>query len=260
MTHPGAKGKPNKVRLDTLLVTRGLVQSRKVAQSVIIARNVSVDGRIVDKAGAKVNDDCGVTLNSSVEQEFVSRGGKKLKAALESFEIDVTGYVALDAGASTGGFTDCLLQRGVKKVYAVDVGYGQLAYKLQVDERVVVIDRTNIRYLGAESIPEKVDIAVIDLSFISLKKVLNNIVNFVKTNGDVIALVKPQFEAGRDKVGKGGIVKDPREHERVITDIKDFCEGIGVTVCAVIESPILGAKGNKEFLIHLRRGSVNGSY
>jgi len=165
----------------------------------------------------------------------------------------VTGMTALDCGASTGGFTDCLLKMGATKVYAVDVGYGQLAYKLQVDERVIVIDRTNIRYLERERIPEEVDIAVADLSFISLKKVLNNIANFVKNKGSIIALIKPQFEVGASKVGKGGIVKDTKEHDRVIKGMKTFCEESGLTVAGVIPSPIFGTKGNKEFLIHLTK-------
>ena len=243
----------SKVRLDTLLLAKGLVPSRKLAQSIIISGDVLVDDKVIDKAGTKIDENSDVRIRWVLDEEFVRRAGKKLKAALESFEIDVTGFSVLDAGASTGGFTDCLLSRGAKKVYAVDVGYGQLAYSLQADERVVVIDRTNIRHMERERIPEEVDMAVVDLSFISLKKVLNNIANFVKDNGRIIALIKPQFEAGREKVGKGGIVKDPKEHENVIEGIKNFCEDIGLTVCGVMPSPILGTKGNKEFLINLKK-------
>jgi 23S rRNA (cytidine1920-2'-O)/16S rRNA (cytidine1409-2'-O)-methyltransferase len=235
------------------LVTRGIAPSRKIALSVIISGNVLVDDKVIDKAGARVAEDCNIRLKKELKEEFVSRGGKKLKDALEKFSIDVNGFCVLDAGASTGGFTDCLLRMGAKKIYAVDVGYGQLAHKLQVDDRVVVIDRTNIRYMEKDKIPEEVDLAVIDLSFISLKKVLNNIADFVKTDGSIIALIKPQFEAGREKVMKGGIVKDPKEHERVIEDIKTFCMEMGLTVCEVIPSPIFGTKGNKEFLIHLKK-------
>ncbi|MFC1855808.1 TlyA family RNA methyltransferase [Thermodesulfobacteriota bacterium] len=245
--------KPTKTRLDALLHARGIVPSRKIAQSVILSGNVLVNDNVISKAGTKVDDDADIRLKKPLEEDFVSRGGKKLKGALEIFSLDVNGFTVLDAGASTGGFTDCLLKMGAKKIYAVDVGYGQLAYRLQTDDRVVVIDRTNIRYLEREKIPEAVDLAVIDLSFISLKKVLNNIVNFVKNKGSIIALIKPQFEAGRENVGKGGIVKDKKEHERVIEDIKNYCESISLTVVNVIPSPILGTKGNKEFLIHLTK-------
>ena len=243
--------KIEKTRLDTLLMTKGIIPSRKVAQAEIISGNVFVDDKIIDKPGTKVSEDCEIRLKKTAQDEFVSRGGHKLKSALCSFSIDVKDCVALDAGASTGGFTDCLLQMGAKRIYAVDVGYGQLSYKLQVDERVVVIDRTNIRYMEKDRIPELVDLVVIDLSFISLKKVLNNVVNFVKSKGNIVALIKPQFEVGKENVGKGGIVKDPEEHQRVIKDITSFCEEINLKVCSVIPSPILGTKGNKEFLIHL---------
>jgi 23S rRNA (cytidine1920-2'-O)/16S rRNA (cytidine1409-2'-O)-methyltransferase len=242
-----------KVRLDTLLVAKGLVPCRKLAQSIIISGDVLVNDKVIDKAGTKIGEGSDVRIKWALDEEFVSRAGKKLKAALESFEVDVTGFSVLDAGASTGGFTDCLLKRGAKKVYAVDVGYGQLAYSLQTDKRVVVIDRTNIRHMERNRIPEELDLAVVDLSFISLKKVLNNITNFVKSNGNIIALIKPQFEAGREKVGKGGIVKDPKVHENVIEDIKIFCKDIGLTVSGVMPSPILGTKGNKEFLINLKK-------
>lgn len=246
-----------KQRLDILLTERGLAPSRKIAQAVIISGNVLVDDKVVDKTGAKVDDESQIKLKNKREHDFVSRGGQKLNCALEIFNIDVTDYIVLDAGASTGGFTDCLIRRGAKKVYAVDVGYGQLAYNLQTDERVVVIDRTNIRYMEKDRIPEPVDLAVIDLSFISLKKVLNNIANFVKSNGNIIALIKPQFEVGKENIGKGGIVKDPTEHERVIEDIKNFSIGIGLKVLGVIPSPIEGTKGNKEFLICLKNEGIN---
>ncbi len=253
MTAETLKKKPAKVRLDTLLTDRGIVPSRKIAQSVIIAGKVIVGDKMIDKAGTKVSEDCTVKLKGVVTPEFVSRGGKKMQGALDAFSLDVNGLVALDAGASTGGFTDCLLKNGVQRIYAVDVGYGQLAYKLQVDERVIIIDKTNIRYLERDRIPEEVDLAVMDLSFISIKKVLKNVMNFVKSSGSVIALIKPQFEVGKENVGKGGIIKDPAEHDRVIEDIKKYCENNGLTVCGVVASPITGTKGNKEFLIYLKK-------
>ena len=182
---------------------------------------------------------------------FVSRGGLKLQKALDEFNIDVTGLVALDVGASTGGFTDCLLQRGARKVFAVDVGYGQLAWKLRQDERVVSLEKTNIRHLTADRLPEAPDIAVIDASFISLAKVLPATLALLRDGGSIIALIKPQFEVGKGEVGKGGIVRDPAAHERVVEAVRQTAREVGLIVAGLCESPITGADGNREFLILL---------
>ncbi len=238
----------SKTRLDTLLVERELAPTRAKARSLIMRGAVYVDGERVDKAGALVKASSEVTVKDS-SQKYVSRGGYKLEGALSEFGIDVSGSVALDVGASTGGFTDCLLQRGVARVYAVDVGYGQLDWKLRNDERVAVIEKLNARYLMPEDIGEKVDIAVIDVSFISLTMVIPPLKNVLKPRGRLVALIKPQFEVGKGQVGKGGIVRDEAKHQEVIEKISSFLNGLGFTVTGVIPSPILGAQGNKEFLI-----------
>lgn len=205
----------------------------------------------VEKPGQLI----GLTVELRVKDDlpFVSRGGLKLQKALEEFRIDVTGLVVMDVGASTGGFTDCLLQRGAIKVVAVDVGYGQLAWKLRQDERVLSLEKTNIRYLEPEQLPEVPDMAVIDASFISLEKVLPNTLRLIKPGGTVVALVKPQFEVGRGEVGKGGVVRDPGKHQAVIESVCSLAENLGLQVLGVVESPILGPKGNREFLIHLKK-------
>ena len=242
-----------KERLDKLLVGRGLVQSRERARALILAGKVVVDDHAIDKAGAQVAVDAEVRLKGE-DIPFVSRGGLKLAAALDAFALDVTGLVAIDVGASTGGFTDCLLQRGARRVYAVDVGYGQLAWKLREDPRVVNLERTNIRNLTPEALPEQPQLAVIDASFISLDKVLPATLALLAPLATVVALIKPQFEVGRGEVGKGGVVRDAGQHQRVVEQVRQLAETLGCQVLGVTESPIFGPKGNKEFLIGLRKG------
>jgi len=238
-----------KVRLDKLLLEKNLAPSRHKAQAMIAAGQVLVNSKLADKAGTMVEDSATVELKESCP--YVSRGGYKLEAGLEFFNITPAGLVCLDIGASTGGFTDCLLKNNAAKVYAVDVGYGQLAWELRHDPRVVVMERTNARYLTAENLQELIDLAVIDASFISLKLLIPPLLPLFKGQISILALVKPQFEVGRGKVGKGGVVRDPALHQEVITEILFFCQTLGLQSCGVTPSPILGPKGNKEFLIHL---------
>lgn len=235
------------MRLDTLLVERGLAETMSKAQGLILAGMVLVAGQVVEKPGMRVKVDAQISLE--VELPYVSRGGVKLEESLRRFAVDPQGKVAADVGASTGGFTDCLLQQGARRVYAIDVGYGQLAWKLRQDPRVVVMDRTNIRYL--ESLPEPIDLATIDVSFISLRLVLPAVRKLLMPQGEVIALIKPQFEAGRDKVGRGGVVQDPEVHRQVLTKVAEFAKGLGFRVKGMIPSPLLGPAGNTEFFIHL---------
>ena len=242
--------KRSKKRLDVLLVERGLVKSREKARRLVMAGKVRVGDRVVTKPGTFVVPDAPLTVKEL--PRYVSRGGLKLEAALRAFDIDPAGKVALDVGASTGGFTDCLLQHGARRVYAVDVGYGQLAWKLRQDPRVVVMERTNIRYL--ESLPEPVDIATIDVSFISLRLVLPAVVRLLKPQADVVALVKPQFEAGREQVGKGGVVRDPNVHRQVLVGILDFARSLGLHPYGLVPSPLRGPAGNVEFFAHLAWG------
>jgi 23S rRNA (cytidine1920-2'-O)/16S rRNA (cytidine1409-2'-O)-methyltransferase len=240
-----------KKRLDILLHERGLAPTRSKAQAYIMAREVLVNGNVIDKAGTKVDEDAEITVKE--RPPFVSRGGEKLAAALADFSFDVTGLICADVGASTGGFTDCLLQNAVAKIFAIDVGYGQLAYKLRVDERVVVMERTNARYL--ERLDEAVQLVVIDASFISLKIILPAVKKWLAQEADVIALIKPQFEAGKDEVGKGGVVKERHIHKRVIRDIAAFAEMLNFKIAGLTMSPIKGLKeGNTEFLIWLHQG------
>jgi 23S rRNA (cytidine1920-2'-O)/16S rRNA (cytidine1409-2'-O)-methyltransferase len=240
-----------KSRIDKLLVERGLVESRTKAQALIMAGRVLVDGRVVSKAGTEVKLAAQVSLTE--ELPFVSRAGVKLKGFLEEFALDVTGYNVLDVGSSTGGFTDCLLKSGAAHVWAVDVGKGLLDWGLRNDERVTVMEGENIRFLEPQSVPVKVDLAVIDLSFISLKLVLPRVLEFLKEDATLIALVKPQFEAGRKDVGKGGIVKEPEVHRRVMKEVKEFSTSIGLELLGEAVSSIKGAKGNVEFGLHLAR-------
>ncbi len=239
-----------KERLDKLLVQKGLVSSRERARAMILAGQVIVDDHRVDKAGAQVSAVAEIRLKGE-DLPFVSRGGLKLDKALDAFSIDVSGLVAIDVGASTGGFTDCLLQRGAAKVYAVDVGYGQLAWKLREDERVVNMERCNIRHLSGEQLGMVPQLAVIDASFISLEKVLPNTLDLISADGQVVALIKPQFEVGKGLVGKGGIIKDERLHQQVLERIRGLAVDLNCKVLGLIDSPIRGAKGNLEFLIHL---------
>jgi 23S rRNA (cytidine1920-2'-O)/16S rRNA (cytidine1409-2'-O)-methyltransferase len=242
----------NKQRLDRLLVESGVAPSRQRAQAMIMAGKIFVNDLPVDKAGILVSKNDNIELKGK-DQPYVSRGGLKLEAALEAFKLQPDGWTCLDVGASTGGFTDCLLQNGAARVYAVDVGYGQLAWKLRQDPRVVAIERTNIRYLTAEAIPEPVDLATIDVSFISLKIVVPAVGAFLKEGARVLALIKPQFEVGKDRVGKGGVVRNENDHTRVVKDLSAFFVLTGFVCEGVIPSPILGPKGNREFFILLRR-------
>ncbi|HBO84639.1 MAG: hypothetical protein A2073_01370 [Deltaproteobacteria bacterium GWC2_42_11] len=249
--------KKGKKRLDILLVERGFAASREKAKALIMSGNVVVNDRTFDKPGTDVNEDAEIVIREGLK--YVSRGGLKLEGALNNFNIDVNGIVVMDVGASTGGFTDCLLQRGVKIVFAVDVGKGILDWKLRNDARVRVIEEKNIRCLEFGNIGEMTDMAVIDVSFISLKKVLPNVMKFVKDRGKIIALVKPQFEVGKGMVGKGGIVRDVSKHKGVLEDIKMFSKSIGLDIKGECESPITGAKGNKEFWIWLEKDKIQGT-
>jgi 23S rRNA (cytidine1920-2'-O)/16S rRNA (cytidine1409-2'-O)-methyltransferase len=241
-----------KERLDKLLVERGLVASRERARALILAGQVVVGEHTVDKAGTQVLADAPIRLKGD-DIPYVSRGGLKLEKALSVFAVRVAGRTALDVGASTGGFTDCLLQHGVSRVYAVDVGYGQLAWSLREDPRVVNLERTNIRHLQPGALAEVPDLAVIDASFISLDKVLPPTLALLSEDAEIIALIKPQFEVGRGQVGKGGVVRDPDLHQAVIDRVKDLSAQLGCKALGLVESPILGPKGNREFLIYLRR-------
>jgi 23S rRNA (cytidine1920-2'-O)/16S rRNA (cytidine1409-2'-O)-methyltransferase len=239
-------------RLDKLLAEKGLVQSRERAKAIILAGMVVVEDRVVEKAGTLVERNSRIRVKGR-DHSYVSRGGSKLEEALRAFQVDPGGKVAMDIGASTGGFTDCLLQKGAKKVYAVDVGYGQLAWRLRQDPRVVNLERRNIRYVKPEDIGEKVDLAVIDTSFISVEKFLPNILQMVREGGWIVALLKPQFEVGKGEVGKGGVVRDKRKHEQVLDRVSRFSESIGLKVRGTMESPLLGPKGNREFFIYLEK-------
>lgn len=246
--------KPSKQRLDALLVERWLAQSRRHAQALILAGEVWVDGKRMTKAGTLVHADCAIEITCK-DIPYVSRGGLKLEAAIRAFKLDVTGLSCLDVGASTGGFTDCLLKHGAKDVTAVDVGYGQLHWKLRSDPRVKVIERANIRHLDQGAVPSPVDLACIDVSFISLKIVVPAVLKFMKQRGHIICLVKPQFEVGKGLVGKGGVVRDPTLHKGVIEDLSNTFQGLKLRVLGVIPSPIFGPKGNQEFLMYLQRPS-----
>lgn len=238
--------KRDKKRLDTLALAQYPHLSRNQIQSFIMQGKVSVDGEVVTKAGAQYNDDVHVVLDQD-QPKFVSRAGFKLEAALDEFNIDVTNFICMDAGISTGGFTDCLLQRGAQRIYGVDVGYNQVHEKVSADPRVKLLEKTNLRLLS--SLPEPVDLATLDLSFISLLKVIETVASFMKPNGHIIALIKPQFEAERKNIGRGGLVSDPAVHEAVIANIKAGFEAAGFEMVGIIDSPILGAaSGNKEFL------------
>jgi len=239
-----------KLRLDRLLVEIGLVPTRQKAQALIGAGLVRVNGITVDKAGTQVASESSIEISGSASP-YVSRGGLKLAAALDFFEVAPRDMVCADIGSSTGGFTDCLLKYGARKVFAIDVGYGQLAWKLRQDERVVVMERCNARYLTLEDLDEPIDLAVVDASFISLKLLIQPLLALFRQQPKVIALIKPQFEVGRGKVGKGGVVRDPALHQEVIDGTIRFCESLSLACQGVIPSPILGPKGNREFLIYL---------
>ena len=236
-------------RLDALVLERGLAEDIEAARALIGSGRVEVDGRQADKAGSQFPADCQPKLREG--RRFVSRGGEKLIAAFAAFEVDPTGMVCADIGCSTGGFTDCLLQHGAKRVYSVDVGYGVLDWRLRTDSRVVVLERTNARYLTRAQIPEPIELAVIDASFISLELLLQPVSALFDGRLSIIALVKPQFELPRDKVAKGGVVRDDALHQLALAQVRGYAEAAGLVCRAIITSPIKGAKGNTEFLMHL---------
>jgi 23S rRNA (cytidine1920-2'-O)/16S rRNA (cytidine1409-2'-O)-methyltransferase len=241
-----------KTRLDAALVDRGLAASRERARALIMAGQVRVDGQVVSKAGTSIDASADIHLDVP-DHPYVSRGGVKLAHALDDFKIDPSGRRALDVGASTGGFTDVLLQRGASSVIALDVGHGQLDWKLRTDPRVEVHDGVNARRLTSDDVPHQVDLVVIDVSFISLGHILPALPPFLASGADVVALVKPQFEAGRDEVGKHGLVTDPAVHQAVIAKVTTQAETVGLTRVAMAPSAITGATGNQEFFLHLRR-------
>lgn len=247
--HKSAKKSEKKVRLDRLIFEKGLSESREKAKALILEGSIYVNGRTADKAGEMVRE--GIHIEILKRRTYVSRGGMKLQEALKGFHIDVQHKTALDVGASTGGFSDCLLQNGAARVYAVDVGYGQFDWKLRNDPRVKLLEKTNIRYLDRSAIEEEIDIVTIDVSFISLLKVIPNILSFLAPGKEIIAMIKPQFEAGRRLVGKGGVIRDASIREQVIRDVKEGLEDLGLEVRGMITSPILGSKGNIEYLIYM---------
>ena len=242
-----------KERLDVLLVQRGLAPSREKAKAMIMEGNVFVAGQREDKEGTSFDEKVSIEVRGTA-LKYVSRGGFKLEKAMENFDISLTGRICMDIGASTGGFTDCMLQNGAAKVYAVDVGYGQFAWKLRQDERVVCMEKTNIRYVTPEDIADVLDFASVDVSFISLTKVLPAAKELLGEAGQMVCLIKPQFEAGKEKVGKKGVVRDPGVHREVIEKILAFAEEIGFGVRNLEFSPIKGPEGNIEYLVHIQKG------
>jgi 23S rRNA (cytidine1920-2'-O)/16S rRNA (cytidine1409-2'-O)-methyltransferase len=247
-----------KIRLDTMLVERGVVPTLEKARALILAKAVRVDDAYLDRASALVSADAQIHINGE-DNPYVSRGGLKLAGALKEFHLDVRGLVALDVGASTGGFTDCLLQAGASKVYALDVGYGQLAWKLRQDPRVVVIERTNIRHYDGADFGESPDIATIDVSFISLQSILPKVRQLLNDKGIILALIKPQFEARREEVGRHGVVTDPQVRKRIVQEIAGSCESLGLKVGGTCASPLLGPKGNTEFFIFAGKTIPDGN-
>lgn len=244
-----------KERLDVLLVQRGLASSREKAKAVIMAGSVFVGGQREDKAGTMIDEKAEITVKGS-QLKYVSRGGLKLEKAMSHFDITLSGKVCMDVGASTGGFTDCMLQNGAVKVYSVDVGHGQLDWKLRNDERVVCMEKTNIRYVVPEDIEEPVQFASIDVSFISLTKVLLPVRNLMTEEAEIVCLIKPQFEAGREKVGKKGVVRDSSVHEEVIHKVIAYAGEIGLESVNLEFSPIKGPEGNIEYLLHLKKRPI----
>jgi 23S rRNA (cytidine1920-2'-O)/16S rRNA (cytidine1409-2'-O)-methyltransferase len=245
------KKQSKKIRIDVLLKQKNLVQSRERGRALILAGKVLVNQIPVDKVGTLVHSDAQIVLRGS-DIPFVSRGGLKLQEAFDITDWSPEGMICMDVGASTGGFTDCLLQHKASHVYAVDVGYGQLAWKLRQDHRVTVLEKTNIRYLSKDVVKEKIDLITIDTSFISLKLVVPACLPFLRDDGRLLALIKPQFEVGRKEVGKGGVVRDSNLHQRVIEDLKAFFLTMNLETMFVLTSPILGPKGNKEFIVGLQ--------
>jgi 23S rRNA (cytidine1920-2'-O)/16S rRNA (cytidine1409-2'-O)-methyltransferase len=254
--------KPVKARLDNLLVSRGLADTRAKAQALILAGRVRVDGPLETKAGTLVPEDAQIELLAAASP-YVSRGGEKLAAALDHFGVDPQGLICLDAGASTGGFSHVLLLRGAAKVYAVDVGYGQLHPIVRNDPRVAVLERVNLRLLPREAIPEPVDLATLDLSFISLTLILPKILEFLKPGGEILALVKPQFEVGKGSIGKGGVVRDPALQQEAVAQVTRAARTLGLAASEGFPSPLKGPKGNQEWFLHLKvppGGPIPGTY
>lgn len=249
-----------KERLDVLLVKKGLAPSREKAKAVIMAGSVYVDGQKEDKAGSVFDEEGAQIEVRGHVLPYVSRGGLKLEKALKVFPITLTDKICMDIGASTGGFTDCMLQNGAVKVYSVDVGYGQLDWKLRQDDRVVCMEKTNFRYMTPEDIPDVLDFASVDVSFISLDKILTPAYALLREQGEMVALIKPQFEAGREKVGKKGVVRDPKVHEEVISRIVRHADEVSFEVLDLSYSPIRGPEGNIEYLIHLKKNPERTVY
>ena len=247
----------NKKRLDVLLTEQGYADSRTKAQAIIMAGQVYVDGQKADKPGVSYEETVSIEVRGQ-SCPYVSRGGLKLEKALRDFGVKPEGFVCSDSGASTGGFTDCLLQKGAKKVFAIDVGYGQLDWKIRSDPRVVVMERTNIRFVTPEQLGEPLDLSVVDVSFISLKLVLPVIKTLLRENGQVLCLIKPQFEAGKEKVGKKGVVRDPETHKEVLDDFVTLAKSLEFTILGLTFSPVKGPEGNIEFLGHLTLDKVSG--
>ncbi|MBR1628494.1 MAG: TlyA family RNA methyltransferase, partial [Lachnospiraceae bacterium] len=245
-----------KGRLDVLLVERGLLPSREKARRVIMAGEVFVDGQREDKPGTKIDEAAAIEVRHN-PLPYVGRGGWKLEKALSVFSPALEGAVCLDIGASTGGFTDCMLQNGAAKVYAIDVGYGQLDYSLRTDERVVCMERTNFRYLTPEDLPQRADFAGCDVSFISLSKILPVAFSLLEEDGEMVCLIKPQFEAGREKVGKKGVVRDPKVHQEVIEHTISYAQEAGFSVAGLSFSPIRGPEGNIEYLLYLKKTQLS---
>lgn len=241
-----------KERLDVLIVNRGLAPSREKAKAIIMSGIVFVDGQREDKAGSTFDDKVSIEIKGNT-LKYVSRGGLKLEKAMTCFDIDLNNKICMDVGSSTGGFTDCMLQNGALKVYAVDVGNGQLDWKLRNDERVVCMEKTNIRYVTPDQIDDKIDFSSIDVSFISLTKVLMPVKELLTDSGEIVCLIKPQFEAGREKVGKKGVVRDINVHKEVIYMVIEFAKEIGFTICNLDYSPIKGPEGNIEYLLYLSK-------
>lgn len=248
-----------KKRLDVLVYEKGFAESREKAKAIIMAGQVYVDNQKADKAGASYDENVQLEVRGSTLR-YVSRGGLKLEKAMNSFPIDLKDKITMDIGASTGGFTDCMLQNGAKKVYSIDVGYGQLAWKLRTDERVVNLERTNMRKVTREQVPDQIDFFSVDVSFISLRLILPVARELTAENGQAVCLIKPQFEAGREKVGKKGVVRDPAVHVEVVRNIYDFCLQNGFDVLGLDFSPVKGPEGNIEYLIFLQKSDDPKSY
>ena len=247
-----------KERLDVLLVNRGLAPSREKAKAIIMSGVVFVDGQREDKAGSNFDVNVPIEVKGNT-LKYVSRGGLKLEKAMANFDVSLADKICMDVGSSTGGFTDCMLQNGAVKVYAVDVGNGQLHWKLRQDERVICMEKTNIRYVTPDQIADKIDFSSIDVSFISLTKVLKPVKDLLTDKGEIVCLVKPQFEAGREKVGKKGVVRDIKVHKEVINMVIDYACEIGFTICNLDYSPIKGPEGNIEYLLHLSKDAEHGT-